>query len=61
MGRSYLKLRLNLVLNKFGKSSKSGSLIRVSTAMHNAVDDQQESALLKEFINQINPYIIGNL
>lgn len=61
MGRSYLKLRLNLVLNKFGNESKSGSLIRVSTEMHNTLDDRQESALLKEFINQINPYITGYL
>lgn len=61
MGRSYLKLRLNLVLNKFGNTSKSGSLIRVSTAMQNALDDKQESVLLKEFINEINPYIVRDL
>lgn len=61
MGRSYIRLRLNLVMNKFKNESKSGSLIRVSTAMQNELDDQQESALLKEFINQINPYIVGYL
>lgn len=61
MGRSYLKLRLNLVLNKFGNTSKSGSLIRVSTEMDNGLDDHKESALLKVFINQLNPYIVRYL
>ena len=61
MGRSYLKLRLNLILNKFGNTSKSGSLIRVSTEMDSTLDDQHESALLKEFLNQIGVYIQRDL
>ncbi|MBW1720058.1 MAG: EpsI family protein [Deltaproteobacteria bacterium] len=31
LGKNYIKLRLNLALNKFGRKEKNGSLIRVST------------------------------
>jgi EpsI family protein len=58
MGRSYLKLRLNLILNKFKDIPRSGSLIRVSTSIKNSLDDSLEKILLKKFINDLNPYII---
>jgi EpsI family protein len=61
MGRSFLKLRLNLVINKFKDIPKSGSLIRVSTQMDNNLNQDQASDLLKVFINDLNPYIIKYL
>lgn len=62
MGRSYLKLRMNLVLNKFSKRPKSGSLIRVSTVFPTSENHQSESEeLLKAFVNQLNPFLIQYL
>lgn len=58
MGSSYLNLRFNLVLNKFGKGNNSGSLIRVSTVMEKAVENNNVNVLMEQFINQIIPYII---
>jgi len=58
MGRSYLKLRMNLILNKFSKQLKSGSLIRVSTTIKNGNNFNLEEKLLGDFINKLSPYII---
>lgn len=58
MGRSYLKLRLHLMLNKFSSSSNSGSLIRVSTATKNSLSNEQEAKLLKNFIVSMEPFIV---
>jgi len=57
MGRSYLKLRMNLILNKFSKRPKSGSLIRVSTTIPNTMEEKQSEKILQEFVNDINPSI----
>ena len=57
MGNSYLKLRLNLVLNKFRSKEKSGSLIRVSTPIVNGLESEVEKELLSRFINDLSPHI----
>lgn len=57
MGRSYLKLRMNLIMNKFSKRPKSGSLIRVSTAIKNGMEEKESEKILKDFINIISPSI----
>jgi len=60
VGRSYIKLRLNLALDKFGKEEKSGSLIRIST--HVLGDDYQTaSKVLKKFIGDLYPYLANYL
>jgi len=61
MGRSYLKLRLNLILNKFRDTPKNGSLIRVSTPINNSLDDGPEKQFLKTFIKELNPYLVRYL
>lgn len=62
LGKSYVALRLNLALNKFGKVQKSGSLIRISTPISN-IDTQHKNAemILKDFIEELYPYIILHL
>lgn len=60
VGSSYIKLRFQLVMNKFKRSPKSASLIRVSTPIRqNDVDNA--SARLAQFINYLYPFIIANL
>jgi EpsI family protein len=61
MGRSYLKLRMNLIFNKLSNRPKSGSLIRVSTAIENSADRVKETNILKKFINDIEPFIVSHL
>jgi len=60
MGRSYIKLRFNLALNKFKSKSISGSLIRVSTPM---IDGNYRAAskTLTSFIQALYPYLIRYL
>jgi len=58
MGRSYLRLRLHLIMNKFSKQSHSGSLIRVSTRLGLNGNDAQATSLLKRFINDVEPFIV---
>ncbi|MCP3933655.1 MAG: EpsI family protein [Bacteroidetes bacterium] len=54
VGRNYIKLRLNLVLNKFKEAKKSGSLIRVSTT-DNGKESQKE---LENFLSSLFPYLM---
>lgn len=62
MGRSYIKLRLNLILNKFRDAKKSGSLIRVSTRIHPDSDQTDGGeVVLAEFINQLQPFLLRYL
>ncbi len=60
VGRSYLKLRFSLALNKFGREEKSGSLIRVSTPV-SGDDYQSASKILTSFIGDLYPYLIKYL
>ncbi|MBL0702240.1 MAG: EpsI family protein [Desulfosarcina sp.] len=60
MGPNYIKLRLNLAMNKFTNSSKSGSLIRISTPVSD--DNTQKAGLvLTDFIKDLYPYFIKYL
>ncbi|MCK4787618.1 MAG: exosortase-associated EpsI family protein [Desulfobacteraceae bacterium] len=54
-GQSYIKLRLNLTMNKiFNK--KSGSLIRVSVPVLHG-DTQRASTTLVNFIEELYPFM----
>ena len=56
VGQSYIKLRLNLALNKYGRKEKSGSLIRVSTPVFRE-DYKSASIMLTSFIGDLYPYL----
>ncbi len=60
MGPNYIKLRLNLAINKFTNNRKSGSLIRISTPVS---DDNTQKAgnVLTGFIKELYPYLIKYL
>ncbi len=60
VGNSYLKLRLNLALNKFANTNKSGALIRISTPIASDIQNSAAPALRK-FIEGLYPYIIKAL
>ena len=60
MGKSYIRLRFNLALNKFGKDEKSGSLIRVSAPV-SGDDYQRTSETLVSFITDLYPYLVSYL
>ena len=60
VGKSYLKLRFNLALNKFGKEEKSGSLIRASTPV-NEDNYRMASETLISFITDLYPYLVKYL
>jgi len=57
VGRNYIILRLNLILNKFKGTKKSGSLIRVSMPL--SVEDNGKTSHneLESFINSLLPYL----
>lgn len=63
LGRSYIKLRLNLIFNKFKNANKSGSLIRISTpSTNNGKNEVNDSHLrLQQFINSLHPYLMKHL
>jgi EpsI family protein len=56
VGQSYIKLRLNLAMNKFGRGKKSGSLIRVSTPVFRE-DYKSVSIILTGFIEDLYPHL----
>lgn len=58
VGRNYIKLRLNLVLNKFKEAKKSGSLIRV-TPLPAADNGKTAHNELENFISSLLPYGIS--
>jgi len=60
VGKSYIKLRFNLALNKFKSKSRSGSLIRVSTPVVDG-NYQAASKTLTNFIQSLYPYLIKYL
>ena len=60
VGKSYIKLRFNLALNKFKSKSRSGSLIRVSTPVVDG-NYQAASKVLCSFIQALYPYLIKYL
>ena len=57
IGRSYLKLRYNLAIDKFISSNRYSSLIRVSTKLSTATEEKLEKDILKEFITSVLPYV----
>ena len=61
IGRNYIKLRLNLVLNKFKEARKSGSLIRVSAPLSVNDNGKKSHDLLESFINDLYPYLVKYL
>ncbi len=61
VGRNYIKLRLNLVLNKFKEAKKSGSLIRVSTPLSTNDNGKNSHDELESFINDLYPYLVKYL
>ena len=60
LGQSYIKLRVNLALNKFRNTEKSGSLIRISTAIP-SLNIQEASDNLCDFIVVLYPFLIEYL
>ena len=56
LGKNYIKLRLNLALNKFGRKEKNGSLIRVSTPVFRE-DYKSASNMLTRFVEDLYPYL----
>ena len=60
IGPNYIKLRLNLAINKFTDKKKSGSLIRVSTPVSNN-NTQNAGIVLTGFIEALYPYLINYL
>ena len=60
LGKSYIKLRFSLAMNKFSTKEKSGALIRVSTPALNS-DYQPASENLTSFIAELYPYLIKYL
>ena len=57
IGPNYIKLRLNLALNKFTNKKKSASLIRISTPVSD--DNTQKAAnVLTGFTEKLYPYLI---
>ena len=61
VGRSYIKLRLHLILNKFNNAKKSGSLIRVSTELSISDNGRTSRKELENFINSLFPYLLEYL
>lgn len=61
VGRNYIKLRLNLVLNKFKDSKKSGSLIRVSTPLSASENEKISHNKLVNFVSSLYPYLLEYL
>lgn len=57
VGRNYIKLRLNLVLNKFKETQNSGSLIRVSTPLLESDDGRISHDALESFTSSLFPYL----
>lgn len=60
LGESYIKLRWNLVLNKFSSGDRSGSLIRFSIPVVQEDYDTASTTLVK-FIEAMYPAIITSL
>jgi EpsI family protein len=61
IGQDYIKLRLNLAINKFSNNKeKSGSLIRFSTPILSG-DIQKASNILSGFLNELYPFLIKYL
>ena len=61
VGRNYIKLRLNLVLNKFKEAKKSGSLIRVSMPLSVVDNGKTSNNELENFISSLYPYLMEYL
>lgn len=57
IGESYIKLRLNLALNKFFNNTKSGALIRFSTPVISE-NTRDASSTLKDFLIELYPHLI---
>ncbi len=60
MGRSYIRLRLNLALNKFRSTNRSGSLIRVSVPVTGG-SFKAASSTLTDFVHDLYPYLLRYL
>ena len=58
VGRNYIRLRLNLALNKFKDARKSGSLIRVSTPLSAMDNGKMSHNQLENFISSLLPYLM---
>lgn len=61
VGRNYIKLRLNLILNKFKGARKSGSLIRVSAPLTINDNGKKSHDELESFVNELYPYLVKYL
>ena len=60
MGENYIRLRFELALNKFSRTRKSGSLIRISTPLKFG-DYDNAGKVLTEFLEELYPYLIKYL
>ncbi|MDL1962004.1 MAG: EpsI family protein [Deltaproteobacteria bacterium] len=56
LGKNYIKMRMNLALNKFSRNEKNGSLIRVSSPVFGK-DYKSASIILTIFIEDLYPYL----
>lgn len=57
IGRSYIRMRFKLAINKFFEKEKSGALIRVSTPI---LDDNVEISMevLEDFVGKLYPFLL---
>jgi EpsI family protein len=57
IGRSYIRMRFKLAINKFFEREKSGALIRVSTPI---LDDNVERSreVLEDFVGKLYPFLL---
>ena len=60
LDESYIRLRLNLIINKVRNVRKSGSLIRLSTPI-NSDNIQEASIILENFLTALYPFLLRNL
>ncbi|SMC50364.1 EpsI family protein [Desulfocicer vacuolatum DSM 3385] len=61
MGRNYIKLRFNLILNKFKTAGQNGSLVRLSTPFSVEDNGQTSHEYLERFITDLFPYLVAFL
>lgn len=61
MGPSYIKLRLNLAMNSLINTTKSASLIRISTPLPLTSSTEQSAVVMNSFLQDLYPYIVQYL
>ena len=60
-GRSYITLRLQLILHKFFNPTKSGAMIRVSTHIDSKDSLDSSKKIIEKFTANLYPYLVQHL